>query len=97
MTLLGCYAFPRGGRCGRASLPPASSYGLHPSGEGTGPPARRRLVSSLQWAVAPFWGCEAPQAWIFGGELTAWVPVLPSFIWSTLFLSGYVYLMSEPP
>jgi hypothetical protein len=25
--------------------------------------------------------CDAPRAWIFGGELTAWVPVLPSFTW----------------
>jgi hypothetical protein len=31
-ALLGCEAFPCGGRCGRASLPPAPSYGLQPLG-----------------------------------------------------------------
>jgi hypothetical protein len=31
----------------------------------------------------------------FCGELTAWVPILPCFTWSILFLAGYVYLMSE--
>jgi hypothetical protein len=28
--------------------------------EGTRPSARRCLVLSLQWTVAPFGGCEAP-------------------------------------
>jgi hypothetical protein len=27
--------------------------------------------------------------------LTAWVPMLPRFAWSILFLPGYVYIMSE--
>jgi hypothetical protein len=57
---------------------------------------RRCLVPSLQWAMLPFRGCEAPRVWIFGEELTTWVPVLLSFTWSILFLLGYVYLMSEP-
>jgi hypothetical protein len=33
-------------------------------------PARCCLVPSLQWAVVPFGGCEAPRTWIFDGELT---------------------------
>jgi hypothetical protein len=45
--------------------------------------------------VEPFSGSEAPRAWIFGGELTGWVPVLPSFTWSILLLPRYVNLMSE--
>jgi hypothetical protein len=61
----------------------------------TRPTTRRCLVLSQQWAVVPCRGCEAPRAWIFGGELTAWVPVLLSFTWSILFLPGCVYLMSE--
>jgi hypothetical protein len=58
---------------------------MQPSDVGIGPPVRHRLVPSLQWAVAPFQGCGAPWAWIFGGELTTWVPVLPSFTWSIFF------------
>jgi hypothetical protein len=41
------------------ACPPAPSYGLLPSNEGTGPPARHCLVPSLQWVVALFGGCEA--------------------------------------
>jgi hypothetical protein len=37
---------PRGGQCGQASLPPAPSYDLQPSDEGTWTPARHCLVSS---------------------------------------------------
>jgi hypothetical protein len=33
---------------------------LQPSDEGIGSPARHHLVLSLQWVVAPLWGCEAP-------------------------------------
>jgi hypothetical protein len=37
-------------------------------------PARRCLVPSLQWVVVSFQGMRSPQAWIFDGVLTAWVP-----------------------
>jgi hypothetical protein len=52
------------------ACPPAPSYDMQPSDEGTWPSARCHLILLLQWAVAPPGGCEAPQAWIFDGVLT---------------------------
>jgi hypothetical protein len=49
-----------GDRCGQASLPSAPAYIPYLPDEGIGPSARCRLVLSLQWAVVPFGGCEAP-------------------------------------
>jgi hypothetical protein len=46
LALLGCYAFPRGYRCGWASIRPSPSYGLQPLDEGTWLPVRRCLVPS---------------------------------------------------
>jgi hypothetical protein len=42
-------------------VPPTPSCGLQPTDEGTRPFARRHIVLSLQWVVAPFGGCEAPR------------------------------------
>jgi hypothetical protein len=53
------------------------------------------LVLSLQWAVVPFGGCEAPWAWIFGGELTASVPALLNLTWGKSLLPGDAYPMVE--
>jgi hypothetical protein len=49
----------------------------------------------LQWAVAPFGGCEAPRARVFGGELTASIPTLPNLTWGKSFLPGDAYPMAE--
>jgi hypothetical protein len=49
---------------------------------------------SGQWRL--FGGYEAPQAWIFGGELIAQVPALPNLTWGKLFLPGDTYPMAEP-
>jgi hypothetical protein len=50
-----------GGQCGWARLPSAPTYDLQLSDEGTGLPARRCLVLSLLWAVAPFRGMRSPR------------------------------------
>jgi hypothetical protein len=50
-----------------------------PSDEGRGLLFRRCLVSSLQWVVMPFRGMSSPQAWIFEGVLTIWVPKVLSY------------------
>jgi hypothetical protein len=42
------------------SLPPAPSYGMWPADDGTGPPVRRCLVSSLQWGDGAFPGDVKP-------------------------------------
>jgi hypothetical protein len=68
LALLGCYAFPRGYRCGWASIRPSPSYGLQPLDE-------RDMAScqalscpiALQWSVMPFWGMQDQRAWRFGG------------------------------
>jgi hypothetical protein len=73
---------PTWGYCGWASLLPAPSYGMRPSDEGTGPPARHCLIPSLQWGGDAFPGDVKPWAWIFGGVLTMWIPVLLNLIWS---------------
>jgi hypothetical protein len=59
---------------------PAPSDGLQRSSdEGTGLLFRRCLVSSLQWVVKHFRGMSSPQAWIFEGVLTIWVPKVLSY------------------
>jgi hypothetical protein len=47
-----------------------------------------------QWRLSS--GCEAPRAWILGGILTAWVPMLPNLTWSKSFLPEDAYPLSEP-
>jgi hypothetical protein len=43
----------------------------------------------------PLGGCEAPRAWIFGGDLTASIPALPNLTWGKSFLPGDTYPMEE--
>jgi hypothetical protein len=84
------------GRCGQANLPPAPSYGLQSSNEGTRLSIKRCLVPSCYsewWCLSR--GCEASR---LGYLMDGW----PSgylcyriFIWSRLFLSWYAYPMSE--
>jgi hypothetical protein len=66
LVLLGCNVFPCGGRCGRASLPPAPTYGMQSSNEGTWLPARHCLVlscSNERWRFTRSI-CNS-RAWIF--------------------------------
>jgi hypothetical protein len=64
--------------------------------------ARRQSLStrccpifSLQYAVAPFIGCEASRAQIFDGELTALIPILLNITHGKSFLPGDAYPLEE--
>jgi hypothetical protein len=74
-------AFPRGGRYGQVSVPPAPSYGLLPLDEGSGLLVRHGLVSSChsgQWRLPG--GVQSSLARILGGVLTVWVHTLPNLL-----------------
>jgi hypothetical protein len=59
--------------------------------------AFRQMLSCLVAAMGggAFWGCVAPQAQIFSGELTALVHALSNLIWGKLFLSRDTYPTAE--
>jgi hypothetical protein len=55
--------------------------------EGTGTSARHCLVLSLQWAVVPFGGCEAPPLGVdIHGELFDSMSALLNLTWGKSFV-----------
>jgi hypothetical protein len=68
-------SLPTRGRYGRASLPPAPTYGLPPSDEGTWLLAWRRLVTSCSNGRWRFTRDMQPLGWLGYSRwcLTAWI------------------------
>jgi hypothetical protein len=80
-----------GGRCGWSSLPSTPTYGSYLPREGTWPICQ--VLSCLVTAVSG--GAEASRSLIFGGELTALIPVLLNFTYGKSFLPGDAYPLVE--
>jgi hypothetical protein len=53
------------------------------------------LSHRFSGVVEPFWGMRSLWAWIFGGVLTMWIPVLPNLTWSKSSFTGGTLILCQ--
>jgi hypothetical protein len=95
LALLGCDAFPRGGRCGQACLLPSLSYGLQWSDEGTEHLDRCFPIPYTIVGGVSFQGVCGPWDGIFDVVLIIQVPKRLSLMWRSPLLPGCTYPLLE--